>query len=355
MTEVVVEPTVRDAENQLISSSVNEEHVEEEDETLDDEYEDDEEEAEEIARRLKEQLWADISKAQAAQASQRIHDAGAPAAATSQHCGGDAAGEARKEVLSSKELAALDTMKNILALTAKDAVALSTLSSTLMPGSNDNLLAVLSHIVDSGVIPVDLAKKLSPILVSLARTDALFATVRKSNIPAVQLDKGKRRREESDEEQYLAESRMFKRSNIVHTDIEQRISDAVRVVSNALSVNAASGEGPLDPSLISSIQLQLHQIFLFSMTSSAGGGQEMHILQETGGLVQVIGVLSGIQIGPTPPPQGASVPMEGHIPGTAPFPARPWTSLQATDVSLGFSDIVYGHTNACTAYNGHFA
>ena len=298
---------------------VNAERVEEEAE--DDEYEDDEEEAEEIARRLKEQLWADISKAQVAQASQRIPNAQVSPSTQPSYVGGDPATLGSCKVVSKKELAALETMRSILALTAKDPEAQSTLSATLVPSSNDNVLEVLSRIVHDGVIPSGLAKILSPMLVSLARSDTLFATMRNSNVPAVQLDKGKRQREESDEEQRLAESRSFKRPTLAHNDTERQITEAVRVVSSTLSTNYPTSGGSMDSSVISAIQLQLHQIFLFAMTSSAGGGQEMLPLQEIGGLIQVIGVLSGTQIGPPAPPQGVSAPPDLHTPL---FQPRSW-------------------------------
>lgn len=310
------EPTISGTEPIDVNPEEGEENVE------DDEYQDDEEEAEEIARRLKEQLWADISKAQAAQANERTQNPQALSSVQTSHLGGRLVTLGSCKAVSRKESAALETMRSILALTAKDPEAQSTLSGTLVPNSNDNILEVLSRTVHDGAIPSCLAKILSPMLVSLARSDTLFATMRNSNVPAVQLDKGKRQREESDEEQRLAESRTFKRPTLAHNDTERQIMEAVRVVSSALSVNSASSDGTMDPSVISAIQLQLHQIFLFAMTSSAGGGQEMLALQEIGGLIQVIGVLSGTQIGPTAPPQVA--PTDPHTSSTLPFQPRSW-------------------------------
>ncbi|KAL4073737.1 hypothetical protein J3A83DRAFT_2608731 [Scleroderma citrinum] len=301
----------------------------------DDEDEDDEEEAEEIARRLKEQLWADISKAQAAQATERIRNAQAPPAIQTNQLSGPGSHKA----LSKKESAALETMRSILALTAKDPEAQSTLSATLVPGLNDSMFGVLIRTVHDGAIPSGLAKILSPLLVSLARSDALFATMRNSNIPAVQLDRGKRQREESDEEQRLAESRSFKRPILTHSDVERQITEAIQVVSNALSANTASSGGSLSPSIISTIQLQLHQIFLFAMTSSTRGGQEMHALQEIGGLIQVIGVLSGTQIGPTAPSQGVPVPTDAHASSTVPFQPPSWIPLGINSPPSRFSEI----------------
>lgn len=294
--------------------------------------EDDDEEAEEIARRLKEQLWADISKAQAAQATPSAQ----PLAARTAALPGERAASGPMAILSKKQDAALHTMKGILAITANDTLAHSTLASTVVPGTNnDNVLNVLNQTVRAGSISKELAKTLTPILVSLARSDSLFATMRHSNAPAMQLDKGKRKRDENEEEQQQNGARAFKRPNLVYHDFQQQISEAVKIVSNALSANSTAA-GTLDPSVISSVQLHLHQLFLFSMTSSAGGGPEMNTLQEIGGLIQVLGVLSGIQIGPTATPNHAVQ----QPPSSALHPSHPWIP-QGThpNPSVPFNDI----------------
>ncbi|KIJ60045.1 hypothetical protein HYDPIDRAFT_51454, partial [Hydnomerulius pinastri MD-312] len=79
-------------------------------------------------------------------------------------------------------------MRNILSITARDALAHSTLASAVVPGSNnESVLNVLSHTVQTGSISKEVAKRLSLMLVSLARSDTLFATMRHSNAPAIQL------------------------------------------------------------------------------------------------------------------------------------------------------------------------
>ncbi|KAF9232664.1 hypothetical protein BU15DRAFT_80968 [Melanogaster broomeanus] len=296
MAEAATDQTI---ENDAISRALvgGSEQAQEEDENIEDEeYDDedeDEDEAEDIARRLKEQLWADISKAQAAQAS-----AGGQNAHTAPSVEAAPGAQLTSSTSSRKKDAALETMRSILALTTQDALAYSTLASTVVPGTNnDNVLNVLNRIVHTRSISKQLAKSLSPMLVLLARSDTLFATMRHSNAPALQLDKGKRKRDESEEEQRQNESRAFKRPNIVYHDFQRQITDAVQVVFNALSANSPAN-GSLDPSIISSIQLQLHQLFLFAVTSSAGGGPEMNPLQEIGGLIQVLGVLSGTAVYP---------------------------------------------------------
>jgi len=86
--------------------------------------------------------------------------------------------------------------------------------------------------------------------------------------------------------------------SMVITILQTQVTDAVRIVTQALSAPGATNRH-LYPALVASIQLQLHQIFLFAVTSSAGGGPDMNALQEICGLVQVVGVISGMQIGPT--------------------------------------------------------
>ncbi|KAG2101357.1 uncharacterized protein F5147DRAFT_581566 [Suillus discolor] len=302
------------------------EWVEEDENYDDDDYDDGEEEAEEIARRLKEQLWADISKAQADRVnvtttaststpSAPLHD-GAPSA------------------VPSPEEAALKTMGNVLNIAGKDPLVHSTLASAVVPGAGNSVLEILNHTVAAGTISKDLAKSLSMTLVSLARSDALFAALRHSNAPALQLDKGKRKRDETEEEQRRNEPRAFKRPTFAHGHLQSQITDAVRVVSETLASHPPSN-GPPDPSIISSIQLQLHQIFLFAVTSSARGGPETNALQEISGLIQVVGVLSGSPIGPT------AVAPNAHMqpPDVSMYPPRPWIPPGTGPQPVPFSDI----------------
>ena len=335
MIEVAAEQAVGNDVTSHVAGSVGaaaEEGMNEEYEDGDEDEEEDEEEAEEIARRLKEQLWADINKAQAAQAAPSAQ----PLAATVTALPGEHAPPGPKATLSRKRDAAFHTMKGILTITANDTLAHSTLASTVVPGTNnDNVLNVLNEVVRTGCISKELAKALTPILVSLARSDTLFATMRHSNAPALQLDKGKRKRDESEEEQRQNDARTLKRPNIVYHDFQRQITEGVKIVSNALSANSPA-DGSLDPSVISSIQPHLHQLFLFSMTSSARGGPEMNALQEIGGLIQVLGVLSGIQIGPTATPNHAVQ----RAPGSALHTSHPWIP-QGThpNSSVPFNDI----------------
>ncbi|KXN90954.1 Transcriptional regulator prz1 [Leucoagaricus sp. SymC.cos] len=249
--------------------------IEEEEE--DDDDEDIDAEAQEIARRLGQQLWEDINKAQAAQAALHI-----PPPSQKQ---------------SRKEEAVILTMKTILTLVDQDPAARVALEATILPGHGGSVLGLLQQSVSANGVDKHMCMPLSHTLVSLAKSEALFGGLRHSNMPSLELDKGKRRREEGDENIPPNDQRPFKRPFVPDGDLYSRMTDAVRVITQAL---AATPPQALDPVLVASIRLQLHQVFLFAVTSSARGGHEMHALQEISGLIQVIGVLSGIQIGQPP-------------------------------------------------------
>jgi len=281
---------------------------EEEDEDID-------AEAEEIARRLGEELWADINKAQADRAG--VASSTTQPSLPTRPVGTTPSSPNHR---SRKDEAAILTMKAILTYIKTDSLAHSTLASTVVPESGgENILDILNRTVASGTVPREVAMPLSHILVTLARSNALFGTLRHSNAPSIQLDRGKRKREQTDD------GRAYKKPFMPHYDLQTQVNEAVRVVTQALS--ATSPAHTLDPSLIASIQLQLHQIFLFAVTSSAGGGPDMNALQEISGLIQVVGVLSGIHIGPTQAthPSGPSA-LHQHSHSFPPNTSASWPS-----------------------------
>jgi hypothetical protein len=228
-------------------------------------------EAEEIARRLGDQLWESISKAQAESMRQAVSSTlSQPRPSTKRY------------------EAALTTIKTILALVEKDSLAPSIFASTLVPEyDNKDMLHVLTQIVATGNISKDSARPLSDHIVTLARSEVLFASLRSSGRI------GKRARAETDDVQ--ERPRDSKRQYHSFNGLENRITESVRKISNALD----ESPGSLDASVISSIRLELHQVFIFSVTSSTRGGPEMNSLREVSGLIQVLGVLSGVSIGAT--------------------------------------------------------
>ncbi|EIM91586.1 uncharacterized protein STEHIDRAFT_137221 [Stereum hirsutum FP-91666 SS1] len=368
MSEPTNETLALQAENDV--ADVHEEDVE--DDSEEDEEDDAEEEAEEIARRLGDQLWAEISKAQAeaaaaAAASASSESAPPLAAEQDHHSAQDIYPEPTAQsshgekttvsvvASSTKRLEdAMATMKTILSYTSKDPQAYATLQSTLVPGtpvSNLNVLDALTRTVARGRISRDLARKLSHLLVSLARSEVLFSSLRNSNASSIQLEQGKRKREAHDvdgSDPGLSPpiSRATKRPTYSsapppppapapemdnpYAELLSQMLKAVQSVTTALTPSDPTKSTTIDSSTISPIQLHLHQVFLFAMTTSARLTPETHALQEIGGLIQVLGVLSGIQIGAAPPPelQYPGLPPQGTWPagtqasdiGTAVYP-----------------------------------
>jgi Zinc finger, C2H2 type len=316
-----------------VPNSQTNEHEEawDEDEDYDEDDEDIDAEAQEIARRLGEELWAAI-KANAERNTPSVPNSSVieaePQVGASLNEVG-AADNALPASASQKEDLAIRTMLAILTLVDNDPLAKSTLVSTCIPNGS-NVFEVLKQCTTSGSIAKDIAGPLSQILVTLAGSDTLFGKLKHSNAPAIKLDKNKRKRENFDEGQHL-QSIAYKRPHTPDGDLQKQVIEAVQVISQALGTSPLQ---TLDPSLVSSIRLQLHQVFLFAVTSSAPGGPSMYALQEISGLIQVMGVLSGIQIGQPPesnvhsalPPNSAfpwhnahSLPLTTDI-GTAVYP-----------------------------------
>ncbi|THH17893.1 hypothetical protein EW146_g2989 [Bondarzewia mesenterica] len=334
--------TLNEDAGRIESAAEGEEWVEDGEDFEEDDLEGDDDvdaEAEEIARRLGDQLWAEISKAQlqAAAVSQATSNEGIstalsvsfPARASfpvHAHAVNPPDAIINDHALQQpqKKLGeAIMTMKSVLAFASKDPLASSTLSAAIVPDSNGaNILDVLTRTVASGTVTKNVAKRLSHLLVSLARSDALFSSLRHSNASSIQLEQGKRKREECDPDDGDSGGRTSKRPMFVqnHYDLYTRIDEASRIIAHALNP-ISSPDKPIDPTVISSVQLQLHQVFLFAVTFAARGGPEMNVLQEIGGLIQVLGVLSGIQIGGPSPPV---LPQHSHGSALPPHTPPPW-------------------------------
>ncbi|KAJ6538859.1 hypothetical protein DFH09DRAFT_1176440 [Mycena vulgaris] len=250
----------------------------EEDGDWEGEYEEDEEdieaEGEEIQRRLQAELWAEITKANATPQF--------PPAAP-------------EPPPNPREQAAVLTVRAILASLEHDSLAQSTLAASKIPEfAEDSLLNILHNIASSGKIPHGVALPISRFLVSLAKSEVLFGSLRHSDASSIQL---KRKREEAD-----VVERANKRLHIGNHPLHKEVAEAVRVVSQTITTAQT-----LDPPLVASIQPQLHRVFLFAVSSSAAGGPNMNALQEISGLIQVLGVLSGIQIGQAPNAESQTV------------------------------------------------
>ncbi|KAL0570535.1 hypothetical protein V5O48_011417 [Marasmius crinis-equi] len=279
---------------------------------------------EEMRRRLEAQLWAEITKAKGLDdapgpaadttGSEDAQSAPLPASIPKSSISASPTGAQRSH--NPKQDAVLVTIKAILSLLEKDPTAHSMLASTSVPlPTSVSVLDALKQILDAGKVTKQVAGSLSLSLVALARSEALFGKLRLSNAPSIQLDLGKRKRGHEQEED-VGESQAPAKKRVIYSfDLFGTVSEAVRVVGTTLQ--ASTGKGA-DPSLISSLQTPLHQIFMFSVTSSTRGGVENSILQEISGLIQVLGVLSGIPIGQNP----ADDPDKQESPdiGTAVYP-----------------------------------
>lgn len=291
-------------------------------------------EALEIARRLGEELWADISKVNAERNVVNTGNSAAQAATSAPETLSPATIPAPANAVASfilhpprKEEAILATMKAILALLENDPVANSTLASTGI-SNGLNILDILVRCNAEGTIAKGISGPLSQVILTLARSESLFGKLKQSNASAIQLDKGKRKREEYDEGQHL-HIHTYKRPYVPDIDLHNQVVEAVRVISHALGTAPSQA---LDPALVSSIRLQLHQVFLFAVTSSATAGHSMHALQEISGLIQVIGVLSGIQIGHAPEGMGQTYGQTT---------AYPWSGGPQSTASTDIGTAVY--------------
>jgi Zinc finger, C2H2 type len=306
----------------------------------DDEEDEDEEEeedadaeAEEIARRLNDQLWAEINKAQAEAAATSSKGTAAISDAPISSSASEEA-DAFCHVLPDKRVhEALKTMRIILKDIANDPLARSTLSATLIPGPGVSVLDAFDSAVSSNAIPKEIAKPLSHILVSLARSDVLFSSLRHSEESSIQLQLGKGKRQRDDGENDAMNddaapppskrhSRLPVRAAVppplpMHCALHTQLDAAGREIISALTSPASPPTGPPPPPLIASIQFPLHQVFLFAMTAA---GPARNMLQEVGGLIQALGVLTGIPIGgPSTSANGTNSTAWGH-PGTSVHP-----------------------------------
>ncbi|KZT66180.1 hypothetical protein DAEQUDRAFT_477052 [Daedalea quercina L-15889] len=215
-------------------------------------------------------------------------------------------------------------MKGILASAEKNSLVRSTLAASLVPGGgNHNVLEVLDQCISCRRVSKDVAKRLSEAVISLAKSEVLFASLRNSDAPAIQLDKGKRRWDAVDGPGSYHESHQgppAKRMALDQPDLRHQVSEAARVVTESLSPIASSPTPVIQPHLITSIHPQLHQIFLFAVTSAPRAGDRAAALQELAGLIQMLGVLSGIQIGSYSSASSTSHPADWTQPpgGSAP-------------------------------------
>lgn len=173
---------------------------------------------------------------------------------------------------------ALDTIKLILGCLEHDPGASAVFSHTSIEGQN--LMAMLTDAMRSGTITKAVVQRVYPIIKSLLNSEILFSSKRKRVEEETQ----------QQQQQQQHQHQQAKRPRTTDT-FHQQIAAAAHAIASNFTASV------LDPALVSSLQLPLHQLFLFSVTMSARQGPYAHVLQEISGLIQVIGVLAGISIG----------------------------------------------------------
>lgn len=312
-----------DASEMTKASTEMQEEEEEEEEYPEGEEEEGDEDAEaaEIARRLGDQLMADIAKAQAEQAAAAATQTQDPIVQPS------VAPLTSIPTTNDPAAAAINTMKSILAYATKDPLVNFVLASASVidpTGTKTNALQILQRSAEVGFIPQDLAKVFGPVILQLSQSETLFGSKDATAASTPTPETGKRKRDGIG-----AQPRSTSWSEGPGTaefqDILAYITPAVQSISNTLSAGELSPRNdsastPLNPALISSIQVPLHRIFLFAVTTAPSVVQPQGgALQEIGGLIQMLGVLSGISIGPGLQ-QPQSLEVTSHDLSTAVYP-----------------------------------
>ncbi|KAF7305807.1 hypothetical protein HMN09_00734600 [Mycena chlorophos] len=254
-----------------------------EDGDYDDEEDDIEEHAAEIARRIEAQLMADLEAGNAG-----VEPSAELAAQT--ECSAAASNPAPPPSsleplhLSTKEEAAtVHTVRTILALLEHDTVAKGAFSVTPV-AEQGTLLEILQRISSTGRIPTGTALAVSHAVVTMAKSETLFSSLRQSEAPTTLL-KRKRESAAADDEP------VNKRSHLNPHPIHAELATAVRVISYTLPAGRA-----LEPSLVLSVKHHILGVFRFaqSIVASQLVQQTRDALTEVGGFLQVIGVLNGI-------------------------------------------------------------
>ncbi|TRM70258.1 hypothetical protein BD626DRAFT_533594 [Schizophyllum amplum] len=216
----------------------------------------------------------------------------------------------------SREL--VSTLSTIVSLVQRDPIIRSAFSTThvpVVPGGS--VLSVFADIIASGSVGKGVALSLSQIVLSLAQSDSLFG----HRPPPPERPKRKR-----DERENIApiNPRPNKRQVVSQGHLAEQLSDAIAVVANVINADPST---PLDPTSVASMSSQLHQIFLFSVTSLGSAGSNAPTLQEISGLIQIIGLLSGIQIGQNsaqPPAQPQPYATSTLASWSQPTPSTPY-------------------------------
>ncbi|KAG8931036.1 Metallothionein expression activator [Tulasnella sp. 418] len=310
---------------------------------------------------LGEQLWADIARARAKQDGIAVADSTVPKSIPS--CDHPTEQSSAKNAATNPLIA---TIEVVLQQAASTPSVQESLHNLVVPQTDGKTLfavlneAVTNRTVQSALIPV------------LAEMIGKVAGESKSKLNK---RKGKRKREATDEarrsevpppgiEAKKSASSGPEPSSKPDTPVPPPLPDLTTLVNHAVAVihgtlnHSAVHQIPLDHNIVASIQVPLHQLFLFVATSAAASSpQSMVILQEISGLIQILGVFHGVTIAPpsafghqhfvggVPSPYGQ---MEGHSfldIGTAVYPCH------FQGCSKVFSRLYHLRNHQCTHSN----
>lgn len=245
----------------------------------------------------------------------------------------------------------VSTLSTIVSLVQRDPIIRTAFSTThvpLVPGGS--VLSVFTDIISSGSVGKGIALSLSQIVLSLAQSDSLFGH---RPPPPVQTQKRKR-----DERENVPppNPRPQKRQVVSQGHLAEQLSDAIALVANVINADPSK---PLDPASVASMSSQLHQIFLFSVTSLGSAGSNAPALQEISGLIQIIGLLSGIQIGQNvsqPPSQTQPYATSTLASWSQPQPSTPYIGTAVYPCNInGCSKIFSRLFSLRTHQRAHFA
>ncbi|KAF8606408.1 hypothetical protein BDV93DRAFT_520710 [Ceratobasidium sp. AG-I] len=226
----------------------------------------------------------------------------------------------------------IETIKTMLSLALSDPHVHYALMTTIVPGpvaNGANLYAILTGSVMEGRVNPELAQPLSILISALASGSMMVAAEPPQYPPAPAtipspshgLDPSgsplKRKREPADEGhtwpahpiynpavqplhpiQLQPQPQSQPPKSQPSEDLLNRLQSATSDILQVLDPLLESSE-PLSESAVTSIQRQLHQVYSFASTCPQQQPEDssmMQKLQEIGGLIQVVGILSGVPI-----------------------------------------------------------
>lgn len=224
----------------------------------------------------------------------------------------------------------IETIKTMLSLALSDPHVHYALMTTIVPGpvaNGANLYAILTGSVMEGRVNPELAQPLSILISALASgsmmvsaepaqyppTPALVTMPPVSHSPESASSPLKRKREHVDEGHVWPTHPVYNPAvqpipqpqpqpqptkSQISEELLNRLQSATSDILQVLDPLLDSQE-PLSESAVASIQRQLHQVYSFASTCPPQQPEDSSImqkLQEIGGLIQVVGILSGVPI-----------------------------------------------------------